>query len=113
MHKYLKAIGFSDAKLKKEEDALIKQTIDLYTDYDSVSITEEYGFAEYCKEYGDTYLWNVGEEVMLSAASAIQIPVKTQFCVHNADGYLIMTTEGALYHVNLEDDSFLLKPLKE
>lgn len=53
MHKYLKAIGFSDAKLKKEEDELIKQTVDFYTDYNSVFITEEYGFAEYCKEYGD------------------------------------------------------------
>lgn len=67
----------------------------------------------YCTEDGNTHFWNVWEGTELSDASTIRVPIKTQFCVNNPDGYLIMTADGALYQVNLEKGSFRLTPLGE
>lgn len=53
MHKYLRAIGFSQIKLKKQLQELIKDTIQEATAKSYVSLDETNVFVEFCKEFAE------------------------------------------------------------
>lgn len=53
MHKYLRAIGFSQIKSKKQLQELIKDTIQEATAKSYVSLDETNVFVEFCKEFAE------------------------------------------------------------
>lgn len=52
MHQYLKAIGFGDITLKKQEKELLKQVEETFTHQTIVSYNQETDYCEYQKTYG-------------------------------------------------------------
>ena len=52
MHQYLKAIGFSDIKCKREEKELLRKIENTFTHQTIVSYDENADFCEYKKQYG-------------------------------------------------------------
>lgn len=59
MHEYLKAIGFSNLKTKKELKTILKDIEESFHQHEVISLHENVDFCEYRKEYGD----NVGISV--------------------------------------------------
>ena len=54
MHKYLKAIGFTELKKKQEIREILRQTADEFDSQQAVSLDETSEFYELKKQYGDS-----------------------------------------------------------
>lgn len=55
MHEYLKAIGFSNLKTKKELKRILLDVEESFHEHEMISLYEEVDFCEFRKKYGDNF----------------------------------------------------------